>query len=292
MRNELLKALQGFGLNWTEARVYLALLANNPANGNQISRASGVPSAKVYETLNRLRELGMVAPRAGNTFVPLPLDEFLRQREAWLREAGELLRKYAPQPLQRYGEEVLWHGKGYRMLLEKAREMLRSAQDEVLLSAWPSEFGFLKADLVEAAERGVHVSAIVFGTEEEIFGLVRGWSPKHMDKLHLFPHVLLPSVFTRHKMQAALALDDVAAFLMTGLSSDEWVGVWTGNRAVVTVVANYIRHDIYANKMYADFGKQLHRRYGQALEDLLDVRKGSFTQKLMMQCLVTGEEGI
>lgn len=55
-------------------------------------------------------------------------------------------------------------------------------------------------------------------------------------QLHLFPHASLPTVYLRHANQAALVVDGLVAMLMDGSGPDGWIGVWSGNRAVVTLV--------------------------------------------------------
>ncbi|MEW6045948.1 MAG: helix-turn-helix domain-containing protein [Bacillota bacterium] len=288
-RPTLLQALQDLGLNQTEAKVYLALLWGSPANGNQISRASGVPSAKVYEQLERLKEMGLVAPVGmGGEFVPLPFEDLLRQRKARLEEAGELLRRHAARSIQRFTGDVLWQERGYGSLLEKAGELIRSAQDEVLLSLWLNELARLKGAVFDALDGGAHVSAIVFCSSDEARAMVGDATPRQLERLHLFPHASLPTVYLRHANQAALVVDGLVAMLMDGSGPEGWIGVWSGNRAVVTLVTNYIRHDIYVNKIYADFGDQLRPAYGQYFEKLLNIRQGSLLDRIRDEVSVKG----
>jgi sugar-specific transcriptional regulator TrmB len=46
--------LQALGFSNYEARVYLGLLRHGPQNGNEVSKSAGLPSSKVYSTLERL----------------------------------------------------------------------------------------------------------------------------------------------------------------------------------------------------------------------------------------------
>lgn len=46
--------LTRIGFTEYEAKVYLALLRENPATGYQLSKSSGVPRSMVYEALGRL----------------------------------------------------------------------------------------------------------------------------------------------------------------------------------------------------------------------------------------------
>ena len=279
---ESVVALQELGLTLTEAKIYLGLLAHNPANGYQISKTSGVPSAKVYEGLERLAGRGLIAPVANTKeYVPLPLEEFLSERHARLGEVSELLRSTVKKQLQRVQGELLWHGKGLEATLQRANTLIEAAQTTVLLSAWPSEFKRLSAALEAALNRKVVVSTIVFAPFETCLSLL-GPLKSH-PSLHLFPHATLSTTYLRHGHQASLVVDDEATLMMDGSQGDEWTGVWTANQAVVRTVANYIRHDIYINKLYFDMGELLRRRYGQALEMLLDVTEGGLDVALLQE---------
>ncbi len=61
---DLLGALNKTGFTEYEAKVYLALLDDNPATGYQISKTSNIPRSMVYETLSRLAVLEAVEERA------------------------------------------------------------------------------------------------------------------------------------------------------------------------------------------------------------------------------------
>lgn len=55
-KDQMIELLQNVGFTRYEAQTYMALLTIHPATGYEISRHSGVPHAKIYETLPRLLE--------------------------------------------------------------------------------------------------------------------------------------------------------------------------------------------------------------------------------------------
>lgn len=270
-----ISALQELGLNLTDSRIYLSLLIESPANGHQISRTAGVPSAKVYEGLIRLQQQGLVAAVAdGNGFVPLPLDDLLEQRSAQLEAAGATLREtvtagHHPE------SDVLWHGSGYEELLRHAQAVISDARNEVLLSIWPAEFELLTSQLAVASDNGAHLSIILFASPAECRRLVER-SNVATERFHLFPHALLDTTRNRHANELVLVADGSTALLVNG-AGGVWRGVRTDNPAVTLTVANYIRHDIYINKLYLDLGAGLEEHYGDNLADLLDVRQGGIS---------------
>lgn len=269
----VLAALQELGLTLSEAKIYLALLASSPANGNQISRAASVPSAKVYENLERLLDRGLISMIEGGQYVPLDFEEFLQERQARIKEVGTLLREVVKQKVHALQGEILWQGRGYNALLERASRMIELAQEELLMSLWPSEVSPVIQATAAALERGVTVAVMIFATPEEAIDLL---SPLAGQKnLYVFNHAMIPTIYTRHGNQAAFVADNSAALLMSGMANHEWVGVWTSNMAMVRAVANYIRHDIYINKVYNSAYEELTQRYGRHLERLLNIREGN-----------------
>lgn len=271
MEQTTVTALQEMGLTLSEAKIYIALLASSPANGNQISRSASVPSAKVYENLERLRERGLIAMVDNAQYVPLDLEDFLREREARLKEVGQLLRETVRQKVHDLHGEILWHGRGYTALLERAVRLIELSQEELLISIWPHELGHIMHPLDFALERGVKVAIMIFATPQEVQDSMKALA-RH-SHLFAFSHAMLPTVHVRHGKQAAFVADSTAALLMSGASSHEWLGVWTSNPAVVGTVTNYIRHDIYINKVFASSYDDLAGIYGSNLERLLDVHE-------------------
>lgn len=57
---ETISELVDLGFTEYEAKVYLALLKENPSNGYQLSKRTGVPRSMVYEALGRLHARGAV----------------------------------------------------------------------------------------------------------------------------------------------------------------------------------------------------------------------------------------
>jgi sugar-specific transcriptional regulator TrmB len=256
---DLIEALRELGLSAYDACVFAALQQSNPANGNQISRQSGVPSPKVYASLQRLLERGLVTSSSTRpvTYVPLPIDEFLHEREARIREVSATIRQRLRTGFSPAHREMLWHSQGYEALLDRARRIMAEARREVFISAWREQVRDLLPALRAARRRRVRVVAMLFDAP----GLEIGFT------IH---HVMLRTVYERHGDQMLLTGDDTSGLLMDR-SRGSWGGIWTSNPAVIRVIRNYIRHDLYVNKLYHRFPELLQATYGRELDLLLDV---------------------
>ena len=89
---DALEDLMAIGFTEYEARVYVALLRENPATGYQLSKQSGVPRSMVYEALGRLHTRSAVlktGDRRATLFRPVPpsvlLDRYESQQRGLVR---------------------------------------------------------------------------------------------------------------------------------------------------------------------------------------------------------------
>src|SRR5438105_15582427 len=94
MDEAVVSRLQLLGFSLYEARVYVALLRHGPQNGNEVAKSAGLPSSKVYSTLERLASKGIVhSVRRGSTtqYVSIPPEELLHRLRAEFSEPLEFL---------------------------------------------------------------------------------------------------------------------------------------------------------------------------------------------------------
>ena len=79
----IIRNFEELGLTNYEARTYLFLLMNNESYGNEISKGTGIPNSKIYETVSRLVEKGLAYPISSKPirYEALPLSEFLTQKQ-------------------------------------------------------------------------------------------------------------------------------------------------------------------------------------------------------------------
>jgi sugar-specific transcriptional regulator TrmB len=95
--------LENTGLTKNESAVYLALLKKGKSTSYNIVREAKISSGKIYETLDRLQQKGLVKSVIENGvkhFIandPEALFEYLKQKEQAIRNKEEELHKILPQ---------------------------------------------------------------------------------------------------------------------------------------------------------------------------------------------------
>ena len=156
--------LVNIGLSDYAIHTYLSLLQHHPVNGSQLSKQSGIPRARIYDILRTLKKHGFVAEASKGIFIPLPPDELIKQLrrnyEADLHRF-ETLAKEIQAPAD---HDFIWTISGYQQVMDKAREMIDGAREEIYIRLFPQEteikialgIGCRGAGLLEVSEQFDH----------------------------------------------------------------------------------------------------------------------------------------
>ncbi len=166
---ELAQGLRNLGLTEYEIRVYVAILRHPGSRIPEVARTSGVPQAKVYATVKRLRERSLLESHLGpvNTYSALspddaflPLVEDLRRRASEAASVVDLLQAEHEEPSAamgaREGRIKLFQGR--QATMRNFREMVAGSQRSIALMARvPLMIQDDDDVLEEALKRGVEV---------------------------------------------------------------------------------------------------------------------------------------
>jgi sugar-specific transcriptional regulator TrmB len=172
--SELLEKMQDFGFIQYEARCYVALVQIGKSTAYQISKISGVPRARIYDTLEGLVKRGIVMmeeDQEGNkNYSPLPVDVLLDQIKDRLERSLDEVKKELKglekcQPSQ---EIYVATVRGKENVLAFCRILLRRAKRQVIISMWEPMYNELLTELTQLVSRNCHLKGIVFGVEHPI----------------------------------------------------------------------------------------------------------------------------
>jgi HTH-type transcriptional regulator, sugar sensing transcriptional regulator len=150
---DLIAALTEHGFSLNESRAYAALLAAGPSTGYEVGQRAQIPRSAVYGALRRLVQAGAARSIRGSPerFVAAPteaLTGLLRDRfESSAQRLETAVRSLDARPPIPDAFSV----HGYERVLEEARRLIRTAEDRVVISAWPRELVALADALDECA---------------------------------------------------------------------------------------------------------------------------------------------
>lgn len=262
--SELISALKELDFTEYEAKIYLALLTNHPSNGNTISKISGVPGSKVYEELRKMKENGIVytvIPKGGKQilYFPLPPKELLKRKKRTFLKSYNFLEKSLEKYLNEQNTDMaeLFVINGYESSMEIIKSAISESNEKILISCWRNEYEEIKSVLFEAHRRKVYITLLIFDERK----LDVPWK--------YFSHYNEKTALNRHREELSIVIDEKKAILLNTLNEVPCAIVST-HPIMLWNVRNYIRHDIYVNRILYDFSEKMTEHYGKNLENLIN----------------------
>jgi HTH-type transcriptional regulator, sugar sensing transcriptional regulator len=240
----LLTDLTQIGFTEYEAKVYLALLTDNPATGYQLSKTSSVPRSMIYEALSRLHARGAVLESIEDraaVYRPLPPEMLLKQLHEEHLQLIDNLRVGLHNLYNAPTVDRVWSLSGHRPILTYAAQMIRDAQSEVLLVLTDDDLLALHDEISASCERGVETSTLLMGEGELKCGRVV-YHPPLESELHGLTGMLLLVV-------------DSAETLIAGKDHD--VATITRNAHLVQIARQFVWMEFFTQRIYAQLGEDL-----------------------------------
>jgi HTH-type transcriptional regulator, sugar sensing transcriptional regulator len=261
-------ALTEVGFSPYEARTYAGLIGREPMTGYAIAKDTLVPQPKVYETLGRLVERGAVIQVSDSPakFVAVPpervlgqLEKTFRQRVATVELEVSRMRREGPE-LQEL--RLMREARSWITVVSVAKRIIGGTAERLYVSGHGSYLDALAEEIQAADRRGVRIDILCFG--DPPFGLNNGVVIRHSST---------DGVVYRHHQARHLAItcDNAAALWALAPEGDKWEAIWADSDPLLTaLVKGFIRHDIFAQRMFRDFSAEMVTRYGAGLEGLFD----------------------
>jgi HTH-type transcriptional regulator, sugar sensing transcriptional regulator len=256
----IVRQLQAVGFTLYEAKVYAALVRDGPQNGNELSRSSGVPSSKVYSTVETLIAQGSaqsIKSKAGTQFVardPVVLIERLRKQ---YNDPLDFLREKLPPLAHHVPEEAFLSVGGDTSVLDAARRIISASEKEINISLWGPELAELDAAISEAFERGVKVFGMLYSEESEI--------PPGNWLRHSYEGIVSERVGGRMLSLVADGAETLVARFPTNAVA---AGVSTRNPVLTLIVSEYLHHDVVLQRAQIRIGFDEWDRWWQADPEL------------------------
>jgi len=245
--NDIILKLEQLGFSSYEAKAYYALIRKYPANGYEISKIGKIPTAKIYEILNRLKMKGAIiesATEAGKYYPILPetlLTKLKQEFTSMIQDLESQLKHTEPFP----DLDITLNFSGYETFVEKAMTIINSASTSLLLSIWPEEDILLHDAIVEAKKRGVTVVAGVFG--------------KSVTESSYYINLDSCGISSQARLQKRLTIvigDSKEVVICEVGENGETDGVWTTTPSIILVAKEYIKHDIWGKILIDAIGKE------------------------------------
>jgi sugar-specific transcriptional regulator TrmB len=229
--DELVQRLQALGFSQYEARAYCALLQKSPANGHEVAKLAGIPTSKIYETLERLKHKGAVLVQRSEPtlWAPVPHRELVGR----LRQDMESTFSAVEQGLAQLGYEqdtaLTWSLSGRGHVVDSMRRAIGRARERLTGALPARELTELGPSLAAAIERGVSVDLVT--DDGATIDLPDGDGIRIRRRSDGEPD----------QDRLAVVVGDGTETVLADLGRDRPEGMWTHHPAVALLAAEHLR---------------------------------------------------
>ncbi len=249
------------GFSTYEARVYLGLLKQSPITGYQLSKLSGVPRSRIYETLERLVAKGYAVALQTEPaeYSPLSAHELVahlqEQFDGNLSKLETELKKISIAQTT----ESMWNLRGREDILRRVRRMIAQAEESVYLVGWGVTIQELQPELEAADRRGIRIVLITCGE-----------STLEESKLEVgkhYHHAFEAELVQQCDTSLNVVVDGMEALVGQTEPAETCQAAWSHSPALVLVTEEYIRHEVYLHKIIEKFGPAMAAKLKDALAE-------------------------
>jgi len=255
----LITQLMKIGFSEYEAKTYLALLRVQPATAYETAKNAGVPSSKIYEILEKLKDRGTaVAIKSSGKLLYAAADpeELIDSQKASFEKIISELESGLKNTANEEEISYIWNIHDYDYLIDKSIRLINSAQKSILLSVWKEEYSFLKSSIESCR---LPVSIVHFGKPEE-------------KSSKMFVHPIEDTIYSEKGGRGFSMVTDSSCAVTAVIGDSKTVnGAWSSSPGFAVLAEDYIKHDIYIMKIVSRFDDQLIKKFGKKYRLLRDI---------------------
>lgn len=221
------------GLTKYETLAYTSLLRAAPQNPHQLSKQAGVPTAKIYEVVGRLRQRGIVSEVEGHGYIPRDPDSLMQDVSAKFTRDLSAVRETLVAEHSAHTFHATRNIRGRTRVVEEGALLLSQTEDRIAIAASADLISAWAADIDTAARAGHSCRIISYG--------VPPVEPEHVDVRAVDRRVYL----SRLGRSSVLAVDGRRALFVRFVAGDDWQGTWTDNPAVSAVAVEFVEDRLF-----------------------------------------------
>ena len=244
--DEIIKLLEKLNFSKTEAAVYIDLLKNSSSNGYKIAKNLNMSRSSVYSALDNLYKKGIVFLLPGDSQVYKAENPsvLINKMKTEFNETTNLL-DYKLKDLEKSdSEERYVNIEGYDNIILKIKHLLLSAEKEVYINT-DIELSRFESELIKIAKKGVRI--IIFSFKKCTLENI---------PMEIYNHC--SSNCDGKETRIMLVVDCVKTLVADrGPHREEFLGVFTDNILLASIISEHIHNDIYIWKLKKLYGENL-----------------------------------
>jgi len=244
--DEILSLLEKLNFSKTEASVYVNLLKNSSLNGYQIAKNLNMSRSSVYSALDNLYKKGIVVSLPGSSQIykaENPSTLINKMRNEFV-ETTDILEIKLQELETSDSEERYLNISGYENVISKVKELLLTAEKEVYINTDFNLQIFLK-EFNDLEKRGVRI--IIFS-----------FAKSNSENLPVEIYTHNDASCLGKQTRIMLVVDCKKTLIADkGPHREEFLGTFTDNVLLASVVSEHIHNDIYLLKLKNKYEENL-----------------------------------
>jgi sugar-specific transcriptional regulator TrmB len=266
MSDAIVDRLRVLGMSLYEARVYLGLVRHGPQNGNEVAKSAGIPSSKVYSTLEKLASEGIVhtiMTGSGTQYISISPDELVHRFRQEFDEPIDYLEQALPGLAAFKPASEVLTVTTLEAIRENTRFIVDNAHRELYVSIWKDDMEALRDALAAAHGRDVRIFGMLYG--DELPEGLGSWL------LHSYQQIVADRLGGR---MLTVVADGEEALIAHIPRRGEASGVRTRNPVLTLIAHEYAHHDLVLQRAQLQIGFDEWDRWWLADPDLRTIILG------------------
>lgn len=235
----IIKALEDLGLSNYEAKAYMAIISEEPLTGYKLSKISGVPRSRIYETIEKLKRKGLIVSLRGKTNLikPVDLDQYLENIERESQETIDFLRQVLPQMKKTSEDTGIWNISGKTQILEMIAHLITQSKSHIYMQIMDYDFKMLQESFIKAGKRKVKILGVHCGEIDNKVG-------------DLFLH---QGDFSSACSEIAISFDSQEVLVGCTLPIETASVALTRSKGIISVMEEYVKHEIFISQVFQGY---------------------------------------
>jgi hypothetical protein len=245
-KDRIVRSLEKMGLSNYEARAYLAAINQPAMTGYKLSKLSGVPRSRIYETIEKLIAKGLVMFQSSEKTLLSAVDSaaFLDKKKKESQDHHTFLEESLPK-LNTMDDPGIWSVTGRAMILKTIKELMNDAQKYVYMSLFSNDLSELEDMILATRKRNIPV-----------WGIFCGKSTLNLE--NFYAH-LGGSCSTCNEI--CICVDGEQALIGCTQPSDIASAALTRNKGFINITEQYIKHEIFINRQFSQQDREAIKHY-------------------------------
>lgn len=243
--DQIIEYLEKFNFTRTEASVYLNLVIRGSRNGSQIARDLNISRSSVYSALDNLYEKAVVylLQSDSKTYKAEDPSILINRLKSQYVDSADSLKK-ALSGIQRKEEDTYYLNiTGFENFISKARELLLSAEKEIYLNLC-MDIQIFSEEFAKLKKKGVRVIVFSFSklncTDIPVEFYYNSVQPGESEEVRMM-----------------MVIDRKTSLIGSSVGNSEFIGTYSDNPLMVSIVSEHIHQDIYLMKLREKYGENL-----------------------------------